>query len=320
MRHNILITSAGKRVELLLEFKKELKLSFPHGQIIAVDLNPQMAPACHLADKFYNVPRVTNPEYVDRLLKICIENNVRLVIPTIDTELEILSAASGQFKENGIEIMISDHSFISMCRDKRLTISFFDQIGIKTPALIDKFNPSFPLFAKPYDGSLSTNIHIIHSPQELTHEILSDPKLIFMELVDTSVYEEFTVDMYYGDDNEVKCIVPRKRIEIRSGEINKGATRKNDIIEYLYNRMKHLPGVRGCICIQLFYRESDGDIFGIEINPRFGGGYPLSYHAGANFPAMMIQEYIHEHKLVYFTDWQDNTIMLRYDSQVILHG
>ena len=83
--------------------------------------------------------------------------------------------------------------------------------------------------------------------------------------------------------------------------------------------MSYIPGVRGCICIQLFYRERDNDVVGIEINPRYGGGYPLSYYAGANFPAMMIKEYIEGARINYRDDWQDNTIMLRYDSQVIFH-
>ena len=74
-----------------------------------------------------------------------------------------------------------------------------------------------------------------------------------------------------------------ERIEIRAGEINKGYTRKNYLVQFLKERLAYLPGVIGCICIQLFYRDSDDDVVGIEINPRFGGGYPLSYYAGANF-------------------------------------
>ncbi len=79
-----------------------------------------------------------------------------------------------------------------------------------------------------------------------------------------------------------------------------------------------MPEIRGCICIQLFYRESDNDVVGIEINPRYGGGFPLSYYAGANFPANMIREYISGESIVYSDSWRDGTIMLRYDSQVIV--
>lgn len=319
MQHNILITSAGKRVELLLEFQKELKALFPEAKILAADLNPNMAPACHKADECFAVPRVTSTDYIDKLLDICEVHDVRLVIPTIDTELQVLADKRNKFEEIGTYVMVSDPQFISICRDKRRTMALFDHLGIRNPKPIDKYNPTYPMFAKPYDGSLSTNIHVIHSADELTSEILSDPKLMFMEYIDKSEYKEFTVDMYYDSNGYVKSIVPRERIEIRSGEVNKGATRKNFLVDYLKDKMNCVPGIRGCICIQLFYRESDNDVVGIEINPRYGGGYPLSYYAGAKFPQLMIDEYINGNAITYIDDWTDNTVMLRYDSQVIVY-
>lgn len=160
-KYNILITSAGKRVELLKEFKKELKLHYPQAKIFTVDLNPIMAPACHLSDKSFPVPRVTSADYIDNLLRICKDNNVRLVIPTIDTELSCLAENRLKFSEEGIEIMVPDVEFVSICRDKRKTMNLFSDLGIRNPEIYDKYNPKFPMFAKPYDGSLSTNIHII---------------------------------------------------------------------------------------------------------------------------------------------------------------
>lgn len=315
MTNNVLITSAGKRVELMLEFKKEL--AKVDGKVYAVDLNPSMSPACHLSDGSFFVNRVTSPEYIQQLLDICINNNIKIVVPTIDTELAYLANAREYFLNEGIEIIVSDPEFISICRDKRQTAKFLKSLDIRVPSPRDKNNPTFPMFAKPYDGSLSTNIHIIKTLSELTDEIINDPKLMFMEVINKDEYKEYTVDMYYSKDHHIKSIVPRERIEIRSGEINKGATRKNFLVDFLKERMEYLSGVRGCICIQLFYRERDNDVIGIEINPRYGGGYPLSYYAGANFPLMMIQEYIEEAKIDYSGDWQDNVVMLRYDSQVI---
>ncbi len=319
MKRNILITSAGKRCELLLEFQRELKLYYPDAKVFTVDCNPEMAPACRLSDGAFTVPKVTSPNYIDEILQLSRLEDVRIIIPTIDTELIVLSQNIEKFTSEGITIMVSDESFISICRDKRKTMDLFIRLGIRNPMPRDKFNPLFPMFAKPYDGSLSTNIHILRSKDDLTEEILNDPKLMFMEYIDKTEYKEFTVDMYYGSDHHVKSIVPRERIEIRSGEVNKGATRKNYLVEYLKERMSYIPGVRGCICMQLFYRERDNDVVGIEINPRYGGGYPLSYYAGANFPAMMIKEYIEGVGINYSDDWQNNTIMLRYDSQVIFH-
>lgn len=128
------------------------------------------------------------------------------------------------------------------------------------------------MFAKPYDGSLSKDLFVVKTADELTPDILHHPKLIFMEYIDKQEYKEFSVDMYYGKDHHVKSIIPRERLEIRAGEINKGYTRKNFLVDYLKERMEYLPGVVGCICIQLFYKKENNDVVGIEINPRFGGG------------------------------------------------
>jgi carbamoyl-phosphate synthase large subunit len=266
------------------------------------------------------VPRVTAEGYLDELLKICGENDVKIVVPTIDTELLILASAKQRFAERDIVLAVSDAGFVRLCRDKRLTSQWFDAHAVKTPAPRDKHHPIFPMFAKPYDGSLSCNLHVIHKPEDLTEEILNDPKLMFMELIDKKLFKEYTVDMYYGVDHCVKAIVPRERIEIRAGEINKGRACKNWLVDYLKQRLNQLEGVMGTICLQLFVRDETREVYAIEINPRFGGGYPLSYYAGANFPRYLIQEYIAGVHLAYSDDWMDNTVMLRYDSQVIIHG
>ena len=95
--------------------------------------------------------------------------------------------------------------------------------------------------------------------------------------------------------------------------------RKNGIVSLLRQKMGALPGVRGCICLQLFYRESDGDVKGIEINPRFGGGFPLSYYAKANYAGYLIREYLLGEAVDYSEAWLDRTLMLRYDNDIIVY-
>ena len=289
------------------------------AKVYTTDMRPSMAPAGIISDGCIPVPRCTADSYIDCLLDICREKQIGVIIPTIDTELLVLAENHQRFMDQGVRLAVADKEFIRICRDKRLTKDFFQQIGIAVPAAVDKLHPVFPMFAKPYDGSLSTNIHIIRSQEDLTAEILADPKLIFMEYISRDEYKEFTVDMYYGLDGRVKGIVPRERIEIRAGEINKGITRKNGIVGFLLERMGKLDGVRGCICLQLFYRESDGDVKGIEINPRFGGGFPLSYYAKANYAASLIREYLLGERVDYSDAWLDRTLMLRYDNDVIVY-
>ena len=316
---NILITSAGKRVKLVRIFQKTILEMGSNAKVYTTDMKPAMAPAGIISDGCFLVPKCTTDGFIEDLLDICKEKEIGVIIPTIDPELIVLSNNRQRFKEIGVELMLSETDFIQICRDKRKTSSYFSQIGIAIPKLLDKNHPVFPMFAKPYDGSLSTNIHYIKNKSALTREILDDEKLLFMEYIDKAEYQEFTVDMYFGLDHKVKSIVPRERIEVRAGEINKGITRKNYLVNFLKQRMGYLPGVRGCICAQLFYRESDNDIKGIEINPRFGGGYPLSYYAKANYAEYVIKEYLLHEEIAYNENWLDNTLMLRYDEDIIIY-
>lgn len=316
MKHNILITSAGKRVALVKYFKETLGRFYPEAKVYITDMNPDMAPVSYVCDGAFKVPRVTAPEYPEQLLKICENNEVGMIIATIDTELLILADLKEMFRVKGVYVMVSDKPFITMCRDKRNTGAFFTSHGVRVPKEIDKYNPTFPIFAKPYDGSLSTNLHYIKTSDELTPDILNDPKLLFMEYIDKRVYQEYTVDMYYGKDNKVKCIIPRERIEIRAGEINKGCTAKNEIVAFLKENLGRIKGCVGCICVQLFFHPETKDIVGIEINPRFGGGYPLSYNSGGNYPELLIREYFLGEEVEYFDNWKDGMFMLRYDDAI----
>lgn len=316
MNHNIIITSAGQRVALVKDFQETLNRFFPGAKVYTTDMNPRLAPAAYVSDGCFDVLRVTDPQYIPQLLKLCKDNGIGMIVPTIDTELLVLTENKKQFEDNGIAVSVSALEFIKTCRDKRNTGEFFESHGIRVPRPIDKNNPTFPLFAKPYDGSLSTNLHYIKNAEELTEEILNDPKLLFMEYIDKEVYKEYTVDMYYGRDHKVKCIVPRERIKIRAGEINKGLTEKEPLTQYLLDRLETIDGCVGCICIQLFLNRGTGDVVGIEINPRFGGGYPQTYAAGGNYPEYMIREYFMGEKIEYFDGWKDHQLMLRYDDAV----
>lgn len=319
MDKNILITSVGKRVSLVRIFQEALRKLSLQAKVYTTDMKPEMAPAGFVSDGCFKVPRVTDDDYINRLIDICYTNNIGLIIPTIDTELALLAENKSLLREKGVEVIVSSTDFVCTCRDKRKTSALFQQLDICIPEIRDKYHPKFPLFAKPYDGSLSKDIYVIRNSEELTPEIMQHPKLIFMEYIDKTQYKEFTVDMYYGKDNKVKAIIPRERVEIRAGEINKGYTRKNHLVSFLKERMDYIPGVVGCICIQLFYNEMTHKVFGIEINPRFGGGYPLSYYAGANFPEYLLREYFLNESLSYTDGWKDNTLMLRYDSEVIVY-
>lgn len=316
---NILITSAGQRVSLVRAFQKELMLRFPGSKVFTVDMHPGLSPACQISDGYFKVRRVTDEAYIPELVRLCEEQQIRMVVPTIDTELKVLSENKDLFDARGIHCIVSSKDFVYACRDKRIIHEFFVEHGIEIPKEISKEQPEFPLFIKPYDGSLSAGIRLLHSREELDDSLLSDPKLMFMEYLDKMHFDEFTVDMYYGRDHQVKCIVPRKRIFIRAGEINKGVTRKNHIVSFLKDKLPFIEGAIGCLTTQVFASKQGDRIIGIEINPRFGGGFPLSYGAGANYPGWLMDEYLLGKTIQYSDDWEDNLLMLRYDDEVFVH-
>ncbi|RRQ45326.1 ATP-grasp domain-containing protein [Chryseobacterium sp. SC28] len=320
MKTNIIITSAGQRVSLVKAFQKELQKKYPHSKVIALDRCPELSAACQVADGFYKICSVTDDHYVSELLQICKKENVGMIIPTIDTELRILSESKPIFQAEKIHLIISDEKFIKQCRDKRELNHFFSEYNIRFPRPVDKHQPSFPLFIKPFDGSLSKDIFIIREASELTDFHIGQPKFMFMEYIDPDHYKEYTVDCYYNRKNQLSCAVPRQRIAVRSGEIHKGVTDKNSIMDYLKTKISTIPGAIGCITFQLFYNKDNQDIIAIEINPRFGGGYPLSYEAGANYPKMLIEEYFEDKAIHYTDDWEDRLLMLRYDAEVLVRN
>lgn len=318
---NILITSAGRRVSLIRSFQKEVKKINPEAKVFAADANPVLSSACHVADEFFKVPRLDNPDYFVVLKEICLKNGITLVIPTIDTELLPMATHKEEFIELGIRFLVSDEEFVQKCRDKRKIHDFFSSHHIPIAKEYTKDNYQLPLFIKPLDGSRSVDTFIIKQESDLTEYHFKNDKLMFLEYIDHDDYEEFTCDMYYDKENHLRCVVPRKRIEVRDGEVNKGLTVANEIIPFLRERMKIIDGAHGCLTAQFFCHKENGTVYGIEINPRFGGGYPLSYLAGANFSKWILDEYALGKNIPdYFDCWEENLLMLRYDDEVLVHG
>ncbi len=318
---NILVTSAGRRVSLVRAFQKELKYLYPTAKVFAADANPNESAACHVADSFFLVPRLSEDNYIEHLIAKCKEHHIKLIIPTIDTELLLLAKEEDKFIKNNITVLISSASFIQKCRDKRSIHNFFKSKKINIAEEYSKTDYKLPLFIKPYDGSRSVDTYLINTKEDFTDYHFENDKLMFLEYVDHKLHDEFTCDLYYDKKNTLKCIVPRKRVEVRDGEVNKGVTANNELVSYIKERLNHIDGAVGCLTAQFFLHKTNGSIYGIEINPRFGGGYPLSYLAGANFPKWIIQEYFQDIKIEdKFNCWEDQLMMLRYDDEILVHG
>ncbi|HEA22220.1 hypothetical protein LCGC14_1047370 [marine sediment metagenome] len=318
---NILISSAGRRVSLVRAFQKELKKLYPQGKVFASDANPQLSGACQVADGYFKVPLVDNPDYPNSLIRQCKERDIKLLIPTIDSELLPLANNEAAFAECGIWTVVASADFVRQCRDKRKIHQFFKDAGIAVAKEYDKANYNLPIFIKPVDGSRSVDTYLIREAKDLTDYHFQNDKLMFLEYLDHELYDEYTCDLYFGRDHDLKCVVPRKRLEVRDGEVNKALAVANDLVPYLKEHLGHIEGAIGCLTAQFFKHKSEDKIYGIEINPRFGGGYPLSYLAGANYPAWIIKEFFKGEKIEpQFDCWEHDLLMIRYDEEILVHG
>ena len=309
--------SAGRRVELLRSISEAAnEILGSNTRIIAADASPDYSAACAKAETAFRLPPTTQPEYIPALRQLCINQDINLVIPTIDHELILLSKERQNFSEIGIDIVISSPSLVDSCRDKRKSISMFKSIGIKCPELLSPNSLSYPCFIKPVSGSCSQGVRAVLGPEYLTEAEKYDDRILFQEFV-PSTWTEYSVDCWYSRDGRLISIVPRQRLETRGGEISKGVTRRGPVFNLLKPSLDRLKGARGCLTVQVFLSPTSDRLLGIEINPRFGGGYPLSHAAGASFPEFMIYEWMLGKHLTWTDNWRADMLMLRYDTMVM---
>ena len=285
--------------------------------MIATDLAPEISAACQVADAREALPHVANPDYLEALERVCSNHDVGLILPTIDTELPILSAAAERLAAGGVMVSVPDLGVVTASNDKRLTPDMLAAFDLPCPSEMRLDELRFPAFVKPRDGSSSEDATLLRSPAEITNEHRSDARFMFQEYIDPQDFDEVTVDLYYDRAGGLKCLVPRLRLATRAGEVAKGQTIRDGLYDHLLARFGNWPGARGCVTLQVFDHDRSR-VFGIEVNPRFGGGYPLSYAAGARFPEWLFREYLLGEQVPFFDHWRADLLMLRFDDAVFL--
>ncbi len=317
----VLIAAAGRRVALLRIFRETLASLGLAGPVYASDMSP-LAAAFHDADRGFRVPPSRDPAFIPTLLDLCARHAVRLVIPTNDHELPALAAARERFAAVGTTVAISTPEVIDIARDKGrthawLTAHGFPTVRQATPAEV-LANPAdfpFPLIVKPRAGSASLGVRVVADAAALA-VATRDGDFLVQTLARGS---EHTVDVFVDRHGRCLAAVPRRRLEVRSGEVSKAVTVRAPRLQDLARRVAEtLPGAYATLNIQLFYDAERDDVRIIEINPRFGGGYPLSWRAGADFPRWLIADARGEPAPATSDAFTDGLVMLRYDDAVFV--
>jgi carbamoyl-phosphate synthase large subunit len=313
-RINILFTCAGRRVSLVRAFQQAAERLTLTCTTVGADVS-SLSPALYACDAGLVTKSIHHEEYISDLLSIVKKHKIKLIVPTIDPELIVLARHRQAFESLGARVLVSSPQVVEICQDKRKTHQFLIAHGFNTPGTrelgeVQAGDLKFPVFLKPWDGSASRSNATATDLEEFKYLSKRIPHCIVQEHISG---QEFTCDVYVDFQGEVRTVVPRKRIETRAGEVSKSQTVKlRSLMEACRRMVEALKAGPGVITIQCFITK-DNLIKFIEINPRFGGGVPLSIQAGADFPMWILSEMAGKVLRIKFDGWQDLLFMLRFD-------
>lgn len=313
----ILIASAGRRVALLESFRAAAGALGLEPRVIACDLAPGLSAACARADAAFPVPRADDAAYAEAVRAIVRQNAIGLVVPTIDPELMPLAQAAPAFGALGARVHVSDPDTVAIVRDKMRTAEVLAAAGVPVPRTLtlealraapDRL--SWPVFLKPAGGSASRGLAVVARPADLP-EMAVEP----MIAQDRLTGPEYTVNIFVDRTGRLRTVIPHRRLSVRAGEVEKGRTeRRVDLRAIAEGIAAALPGLVGAACFQVIDDPARGPQV-IEINARFGGGYPLADAAGATFARWLLEE-MTTGACAAHDDWREGVEMLRYDAAV----
>lgn len=304
---NLLFTCAGRRTYLLKYFKENLSEG---DKIVATDMQLS-APALQAADVKIQVPAVYDPKYIDITLNICKEQKIDALLSLNDLELPILAENKAKFEAIGVKVIVSDPSVIDIAFDKYKTAQWVESLGLNAPKTYVRLEDAkkalaageiaFPLFMKPRWGSGSIGLETIDDMEELViyyHLLMKKIKKTilatasvgdeYIMIQEKLTGKEFGLDIMNDLTGKNVAVSVKQKLAMRAGETDKAIT--VDIPEvYKMGRkigedLKHI----GNLDVDIMQR-ANGDYCVLELNPRFGGGYPFSYEAGVNMPKAIIQ-------------------------------
>ncbi len=268
------------------------------------------APALSVADIKVQLPAVYAEQYVDVLLDVCSKHNVRLLISLNDLELPILADNKHRFEEIGTIVVVSSPDVIDVCFDKLKTAQFIERIGLKAPMTFVNLNEAedainkgklhFPVILKPRWGSGSIGIEVVEDIEELRmvyrlllHKVKKsilatasqgDEYIMIQQLIRG---REYGLDIMNDLNGNHVAVSVKQKLAMRAGETDKAVTVSDaqlaDIGRLIGEQLGHI-GNLDCDIL-----EENGAYYVLELNPRFGGGFPFSYEAGVNLPFAMLK-------------------------------
>lgn len=303
---NILFTCAGRRTYLLKYFKEQLGDA---GKIIGADMQ-LTAPALSVADERVLVPAVYDSHYVEILHQICVDHRVDVLISLNDLELPILAENKPSFEKIGVNVIVSSPEVIDICFDKLRTSEFVTDIGLRTPktyanldlaiAAINAGELKFPVVIKPRWGSASIGIEFVDNMEDLqiVYELIkrktskgilgevSQHDANYILIQEKITGQEYGLDIINDLSGRNVAVSVKQKLAMRAGETDKATTVDDPELRHIGKTIgEKLAHIGNLDCDIL---EMNGLYYVLELNPRFGGGFPFSYEAGVNLPKAII--------------------------------
>lgn len=317
---NVLILSCGTRNKIVEIFKKE-----SNDIVIATDCSP-LAPALYAAHKSYVVPRITDHNYVDEVLRICEKEKINAVFSLIDPELAILAEKSNQFRELGVTVIGSSKALCDLSLNKWEMYQWLKRNGFlcaKSYKSYDMFKEafndgeiSFPVMIKPICGSASISITIANNLETVKNIMDNYSDMMIQEFLDG---QEIGVDCYIDLlSKKLISVFAKKKLVMRAGETDKSVSFKDESLFAVVERFVTKAGYTGVIDIDVF--EVDGQYYISEVNPRFGGGYPHAYACGVNFPELIRNNVEGRENTADIGNYNENLYMMKYNEICIKEG
>ncbi len=317
---NILILAAGTRNKIVQYFKKSIG---ERGKVIATDAS-ELGPAIYEADKYYIVPPINTPGYIDMILKICKDESIDGVISLIDPELGLLAEHNADFESIGTTVIGSSKELCDLSLDKYRMYKWLKEHGYKCAEswidknafydAVEKGEASYPVFVKPVCGSAS--ISISKAEDRETVDLLfghQDGMMIQEFLKGQEIGADVYIDMISG---EVVSIFTKNKIKMRAGETDKAVSFKDEkLFEYI-EKFVHEAGYRGQIDIDIF--DQDGEYYISEVNPRFGGGYPHAYESGCNHMKLIAENLMGRPNSKDIGNYESDIYMMKYNEVKII--
>lgn len=316
---NILILSAGTRNKVVQYFKRALE---GKGMVIATDMS-ELAPAIYEADKYYIVPRMSEPGYLDKILSICKKEHIDGVLSLIDPELSLLAEHEEDFKVVGTTVIGSSYALCEMSLDKFQMYNWLVEHGYNCArsymdkeafyADVEAGKISYPVFVKPARGSASIAISKVYDKETLELLFAHDDGLMIQEFLDG---QEIGADVYIDMvSHEVVSIFTKKKLKMRAGETDKAVSFKDEKLFELIKRFVSDAGYNGQIDIDIF--DVNGAYYISEVNPRFGGGYPHAYESGADHMELIVNNLEGKANACVIGQYEDGTYMMKYNEIMV---